>query len=124
MKAQTITTPAGERLVMLPEAEFAALVEAAEDATDRMTIARFRRALAEGDEELVPAAIVDRILGGENRVKVWREHRGLTQDALAREADVVEHALVEIESGRQDGTVETLRRIAAVLDATLDDLAA
>lgn len=124
MKAQTITTPAGERLVMLPEAEFAALVEAAEDATDRTAVARFRRALAEGDEELVPAAIVDRILSGENRVKVWREHRGLTQDALAREADVVEHALVEIESGRQDGTVETLRRIAAVLDATLDDLAA
>lgn len=58
MKAQTITTPAGERLVMLPEAEFAALVEAVEDAADRTAVARFRRALAEGDEELVPAAIV------------------------------------------------------------------
>lgn len=124
MKAQTITTPAGERLVMLPEAEFAALVEAVEDAADRTAVARFRRALAEGDEELVPAAIVDRILGGENRVKIWREHRGLTQDALAREAGVVENVLVEIESGRQDGTVETLRRIAGLLDVTLDDLAA
>lgn len=124
MKAQTITTPAGERLVMLPEAEFATLVEAVEDATDRTAVARFRRALAGGDEELVPAAIVDRILGGENRIRVWREHRALTQDALAREAGILKTALVEIESGRQDGTVETLRRIAGVLDVTLDDLAA
>jgi hypothetical protein len=26
----------------------------------------------------VPEAIVERLLAGENRVKVWREHRGLT----------------------------------------------
>ncbi len=44
-------------------------------------------------------------------------------DVLAREAGVVETALVEIESGQEDGTVESLRRIAAVLDVTLDDLA-
>lgn len=120
MKAQTITTPAGERLVMLPEAEFVALV----DAADRMAVASFHRKLAEGDEELVPAAIVDRIMGGENRLKVWREHRGLTQDDLAREAGVRQDMLSGIESGQEDGTVETLRKVAMALHVTLDDLAA
>lgn len=64
MNAQVITTPSGERLVMLPEAEFQALVAAAEDASDRTAIVEFRAKLQAGEEELVPAVLVDRTLGG------------------------------------------------------------
>lgn len=123
MSAQTIITPAGERLVVLPEAEFNALVEAAEDAADRAALTAFRDKLAAGEEELVPAAVVDRILNGESRVKVWREHRGLTSSRLAELAGIGQGFLSQIETGKRDGTVGTLRKIAAALNVTLDDLA-
>ncbi len=90
MNVQTITTPAGERLVLLAEADYAALVEAAEDNGDRAAVAAFRQRLAAGEEELVPSVVVDRLLSGENRVRVWREHRGLKASELAAKAGIAQ----------------------------------
>jgi DNA-binding XRE family transcriptional regulator len=122
MNAQTITTPAGERLVLLAEADYAALLEAAEDGADREAVAEFRRLFAAGEEELVPAAVVDRLLSGENRVRVWREHRGLKAAALAEKASIAQAYLSQIETGKREGTVETYRKIAEALGVSLDDL--
>ncbi len=122
MNAQTIITPAGERLVLVSEADYRALVEAAEDNADRLAVAEFRRRLSAGEEEMIPVAVVDRLLSGENRVRVWREHRGLTATALAERAGIAQAFLSQIETGRRDGTVETLRKLARALDLTLDDL--
>lgn len=122
MTAQTIVTPAGERLVMLPEAEYEALLAAAEDTTDRAIVEDFRRSMSAGTEELVPAVVVDRILAGESRLRVWREHRELSLPALATRTGLAERLLAEIETGERKGTVDTLRRIADVLSLTLDDL--
>ncbi len=122
MNAQTIISPTGERLIVLAEADYKRLVEAAEDAADIAAVEIFRRKLAAGEEELVPAEIVDRILNGENRIRVWREHRGLTSDALAGKAGIAQGFLSQIETGRREGTVETLRKIADALSLTIDDL--
>lgn len=122
MNAQTITTPSGERLVVLPEADYDALVEAAEDAGDRATLARFRQKLASGEEELIPSDIVDRILSGENRIRVWREYRGLSASTLAERAGIAQPFLSQIETGKREGTLATLRSIAEALSLTLDDL--
>ena len=40
---------------------------------------RVKTAPEKGEEELIPSEIVDALLQGENPVKVWREHRGLSQ---------------------------------------------
>ena len=122
MNAQTITTPAGERLVVLPEAEFATLVEAAEDGADRAAVADFRLLFAAGEEELVPSAVVDRLLGGESRVRVWREHRGMKAGALAEAAGIAQAYLSQIETGKREGTVDTYRKLAEALRISLDDL--
>ncbi|XYD11570.1 helix-turn-helix transcriptional regulator [Methylobacterium sp. NMS12] len=122
MNTQTITTPTGERLVVLPEAEYAALVEAAEDGADRAAVVEFRRLYAAGEEELVPAAVVDRLLSGENRVRVWREHRRMKAGALAEAASIGQAYLSQIETGKREGTVETYRKIAEALRISLDDL--
>ena len=122
MNAQTITTPAGDRLVVLTEADFHALIEAAEDNADRVAIQEFRRKLAAGEEELIPSEVVDRLLSGENRVRIWREHRGLTAKALAEAAGIAQPFLSQIETGKREGTVDTLRKIADALSVTLDDL--
>lgn len=122
MSSHSFTTPSGERLVILPEADYLALVEVSEDAADRAAVAQFRHKLAAGDEELIPSAIVDRLLGGENRIRVWREHRGLTMVELAAQAGIAQAFLSQIETGKRDGTVDTVRKIAGALSVTLDDL--
>ncbi|MES2344250.1 MAG: helix-turn-helix transcriptional regulator [Pseudomonadota bacterium] len=83
---------------------------------------RAKAALASGEEELIPADLVDRMLAGESPVKVWRQHRGLTQAALAAMADLSEGYLSQIETGKRDGTVESFKRIAEALGLTVDDL--
>ncbi|KQP02646.1 helix-turn-helix transcriptional regulator [Methylobacterium sp. Leaf93] len=122
MNAQTIITPAGERLVLIPEAEYAALVEAAEDAADNAAFDRIEKRLASGEEELIPSDIVDRLLDGENRVRVWREYRGMSAKELAAKAGIAKPFLSQIETGKREGTVDTLRKIADALSLTIDDL--
>ena len=122
MNTQIITTPAGERLILIPEAEFNALVAAAEDASDRAAIADFRARVEAGEEERVPAEVADRILAGQNRIKVWRSHRGLTTSALAKQVGISQPFLSQIENGQRTGAVEILRRLAVALDVSLDDL--
>lgn len=62
------------------------------------------------------------MLAGESPVKLWRQHRGLTQAALAAMADLSEGYLSQIETGKRDGTVESYKRIAEALGVTVDDL--
>ncbi|NYZ68864.1 hypothetical protein H0A36_22860 [Endozoicomonas sp. SM1973] len=38
-----------------------------------------KKSIRNGETELVPDAVVTRLLDGESPVKVWREHHGLTQ---------------------------------------------
>jgi DNA-binding XRE family transcriptional regulator len=121
-KAQIIVTPSGERLALLPEADFIALVDAAEEAADIATLREFRTALATGEEELLHAAMVDRILAGEPPLRVWREHRGLTSRALAEAAGLAQAYVSQIETGRRAGSIETWSRLAGVLGVRLDDL--
>jgi transcriptional regulator with XRE-family HTH domain len=71
---------------------------------------------------LVPEEIVRRELKGESAVKLWRAHRGLTQQELARRAGISKPYLSQIETGKRQGTVETLNAIARALDVPLDVL--
>ncbi len=70
----------------------------------------------------MPAAVVDRLVAGDNPVKVWREHRGLTQAALAEQAALSQSYVAMIERGERVGGVDALRRIARILTVDLDDL--
>lgn len=112
----------GEAYVALSRAAYEKLVDAAEDAADLRAIAQFERRLAAGEEEFVPSEMVDRILAGENRVRVWREHRGLSVSALAEKAGIAQPYLSQIETGKREGTLQTMKKIADALKLTVDDL--
>ena len=62
------------------------------------------------------------LTGLANPVKVWREYRGLTQDALAAQAGISKAYLCQIETGKREGAIKTLRAISAALQVTVDDL--
>lgn len=122
MNAQIIISSTGERLVVLTEAEYRALVDAAADAADVAVIRRFEERLAAGEEELLPEDMVGRILDGENPIRAWREHRGLTVKALAEAAGIAPAYLSQLETGKRDGTVATVKKLAGALGVSVDDL--
>ncbi|MCC5972342.1 MAG: helix-turn-helix transcriptional regulator [Pararhodobacter sp.] len=110
-------------MVTIPRAEYDCLRAAAEDLADLQTYDRARAALAAGDDELIPAASVNRLLDGESALRVFRDLRGMTQAALADKAGVSRVTVAEIETGRKQGSVATLRALAGALEVALDDLA-
>jgi DNA-binding XRE family transcriptional regulator len=123
MNKTLLTTPNGERFVIVPEAEFERLLEAAEDIAD---VAAYDRAKArvENGEEMVPAEIVNRLLDEpRNRLRIWREYRGLSATALAERAGISGAYLSEIETGKKSGSVAALKKIAEALHVDLDDIA-
>lgn len=81
-----------------------------------------KAAIERGEEELVPAKLVDALLDGENPIRVWRQHRGLTQQQLADQAEISASYLSQIESGKRDGTPEVLIKIARALKLDLGDI--
>jgi DNA-binding XRE family transcriptional regulator len=119
---QIIIAPNGDRLVVMPEADYERLLDAAEMAEDVAAYDEAKRRLVAGEEESVPSAVVARILAGENLVRVWREHRGLTVSALAERAGIAQPYLSQIETGKREGTLQTMKKIADALKLTVDDL--
>ena len=56
------------------------------------------------------------------RVRQIRERRGMTRKAVARDADVSERYLSQLESGEGNISIILLRRVATALDVSLLDL--
>lgn len=111
-----------EDTVTIPRSEYDRLVGIAEDAADARAIEEFRARLAQGDEEFLPAEFVNRMIEGESVLRLWREHRGLSQSELSRRAGVNRVQIADIEAGRRNGSVETFRKLAQALGVTIDDL--
>ena len=115
-------SPNGDEMVVLSRAEYDALVEAAETLSDIAAYDRFKEKLAAGEEELIPAEFVYRMLDGENPVRVWRDFRGMTSKELASTAGISAAYLSEIETGKKEGSIAVLKAIAVALKVDLDDL--
>jgi DNA-binding XRE family transcriptional regulator len=122
MKVQIIEKNGRPEWAVIPYPEYERLVALAEDQADVRAYDQAKAELASGEDELVPAEVVARLSAGEHPLRVWREHRGLTQEALATAAGVGKSYVSQIESGRKTGTLDTLRRLAAALGVDLDDL--
>lgn len=115
---QTLKTPGGETLVVLPLAEYERLVDAAEAAE----AAAVRADIDAGRDEMVPASMVARMIAGENPIRVWREHRGMSARDLAASTDLSAAYISEIETGKKDGSVSAVKRIADALGVSIDDI--
>lgn len=120
MKAQIIKKNGQPEYAVIPYADYLRLLEAFEEKADAAAVAEFQEAYRAGREFLVPAEILRRELEGESPVKLWRDYRGLTQQELADRAGISKPYLSQIESGKRQGTVETLAAIARALDVPLD----
>jgi len=118
----TFTSPSGDEMVVVPAADYRSLVDAAEMIADVAAFDEVKRKIASGEEEFLSSEVVDRLLDGENRILVWREYRCLTAKMLAEAAGITQAYLSQLETGKRDGTVGTMKKIAAALKVDLDDI--
>ena len=59
----------------------------------------------------------------DKNIKRLREAKGLSQEKLARLADVANNTLIKMESGEnKNPTLETLKKVAKALEVSVDDL--
>lgn len=118
-------TPVAETqdTVTLRRADYESLLAALEDAVDVAALRLAEAAVERGESELLPVEMVERLLAGDNPVRVWRANRGLSAQALARAAKIAPSYLSEIESGRKPGSLDAMLRLARALDVSVEDLA-
>lgn len=120
MTAQIVEI-AGQKIAMLPIADYERLLELAEEQADITAADRAELRRLAG-EEYVPFELMNSILNGENALRAWRKYRGLTQQQLAHTAKVRETTVSEIENDRAQGKPSTWRALADALNVSVDDI--
>ena len=113
-------------VAILPRKEYEALAakarEADEDIGTGRLVARARKEIAAGTP-LIPKEIVDRIIAGENALRLIRKWRGKSQLYVSSKTDLGQGYISDLESGRRKGTTAVLKKIADVLKVPLDLIA-
>ena len=120
---QIIRSPSGEELVVLPRAEYEALLERAdreaEDAEDVAVYDARKAELAAGNAVL-PPEVSAAVLRGDSRLRAIRKWRDETQLHLEFKTGIGQGYLSDLESGRRMGSPETIAKLAEALNVPVD----
>lgn len=104
----------GKSYVLLREADYQDIIDIRD--------ANAAKARIDAGEETWPEEVVNLLVAGENAVKVFRKHRGMTMAGLAAAAKLSQPYVSEIESGKKSGSIEAMKAIAVALNVDLNDL--
>ena len=119
-EVQIIARDGNPEYAVIPYEEYLRLSDATEMVAD---VAAYDRAMKDMEgKEWVPGEIVDRLIDGEHPVKVWREHRKMTQGDLAAKVGKSSAYLSQIETWNRDGTIKLYGNLARALKVDIDDL--
>jgi DNA-binding XRE family transcriptional regulator len=118
MNVQFIENNGQRQYAVVPIEVYNDLLEKAEMLEDR---AVYEKAKLD-DDELIPGEVVYRLLDGENKIKVWREYRQMTQAELAEKSGMAQATIAQMEGGKRVGSVTVLKKIAEALNLDLDNL--
>ena len=61
-------------------------------------------------------------INGATMIRSWREYLGMTQQELARKAGMTQPALARLEKSDSKPRIGTLRKIAAAMDISIEQL--
>ena len=119
IKPQIIEKDGKPEYAVIPVAEWRrveAMIEELED------IRALDSVMSRPERRMIPFEVTSAILDGASPIRAWRDHRGLSLQALADTAAVDVSRLTELESGARRGTRAELRRLARALGTEVDDL--
>jgi DNA-binding XRE family transcriptional regulator len=120
MTAQIVEI-SGQKMALLPMADYERLIEIAEDQADISAAIAAQKRLQDG-EELIPSELVYAIMDGENPLRAWRKYRGLTIEALAAMTTIRQSMLSMLENGKAQGKPAHWRALAEALNVAIEDI--
>jgi len=118
MNHQIIKKSGKPEYAVLPYKEYEKLLQLAEDGEDINALIK----AAKNDDESFPQSFVKELINSDQPLPVWRKYRGLSQQKLADMSGVTQAYIAQIETGKKEGGVKTLKKLANALSITLDDL--
>ncbi|NKQ36620.1 MAG: helix-turn-helix transcriptional regulator [Chloroflexi bacterium] len=122
MSVQIIKEGGVPAYAVMPYDEYLHLLGKIEDAEDIQEANEIRARIERGEEEMIPASLMRALVNGERPLRLWREYRGLTLQTLADRVGISKSYLSQIETGDRDGSIDVMKRLAAALDVSLDDI--
>ncbi|GJD34310.1 helix-turn-helix transcriptional regulator [Methylobacterium aerolatum] len=115
-------TPAGEAIVILPEAEFDRLRDLAEDGGDTRIVEASLARLRAGEDELLTEADLDDLRAAPSPLAFWRARRSVSPEALARQAGLSAETVAALEAGRTTADTAVFERLAQALGVEAEDI--
>jgi len=122
MSVQIIEKNGKPEWAVIPFSEYKKLQEALEDAEDIKDIESNLKAIQEGSEIIVPGEVTFAILDGANPIRAWREYKQIKMNELAKNVGISPAYLSQIENGKRNPTVDTLKSIAKELAIDIEML--
>ena len=111
-----------KQFAMVPLDIYNNMVEELEDMEDIQQALLIQKQVKNGEMPTYSAEFVHKILSGVNRVKLYRENKGLTQQQLADQIGKSVAMIRKIENGESEASISTMKAIAKVLDTDIDSL--
>lgn len=122
MNVQIIEKNGRPEWAVIPFSEYEKIQEALEDAEDIKGIEENLKAIQEGKEITVPGEVTFAILDGTSSIRAWREHKQIKMNELARRVGISSAYLSQIENGKRNPTIDTLKSIAKELNIDIEML--
>jgi len=122
MNVQIIQSDGQPAFAVIPYKVYLQILEKLADIEDIKAANEISYRIKMREEETIPSHMVRELINSDHPLRIWREYRGLTLQALADQAGISKSYLSQIELGNRSGSAEVLKRIAAVLKVTLDDI--
>ncbi|MBU0968739.1 MAG: helix-turn-helix domain-containing protein [Proteobacteria bacterium] len=122
MNVQFIEKNGKPEWAVIPFSEYQKLCKALEDAEDVKDIETNLQAIQEGKEITVPGEVTFAILDGTNPIRAWREHKQIKMNELAGKVGISSAYLSQIENGKRNPTIDTLKSIAKELAIDIEML--
>ncbi len=116
MNAQIIEKNGKPEWAVIPYGEFIKIQEILEDAEDIKDIEENLKAIEENREMIIPGEVTFAIIDGTHPIRAWREYKNIRINELAKKIGISGSYLSQIENGKRNPTIKTLKAIASALD--------
>ncbi len=122
MNVQIIEKNGKPEWAVIPYKEYIKIQELMDDIEDRKDIEKYVQAIESGEDQNIPGEVTFAILEGIHPIRAWREYKQITVRELAKRAGITSSYLSQIETGKRNPTIDTLKSIAEALGIDVEIL--
>lgn len=116
MNVQIIKKNGKPEWVVLPYKDFEKINELLEDIEDIKDIEKYLKSVEDNAEDVIPSEVTFAIIDGTHPIRAWRKYKNIKMNQLAKKVGISGAYLSQIENGKRNPTIETLKAIANALE--------